>query len=253
MWCDWNSLVLKDHLPIQQIGFMENIELPPPRLDVVRETLVRSLKVSEECGETYAIVTYDLAIAKPALQVQAQESPIFDNIFICFGAFHICMAYFNVLGYIIESSGCTDVLCSAEVLAQGSVRSFIAGKHFNRCRRIHPLFALSLHILHFKQFLGRSGISEEYVALLNSFATNQSPQSLSTLLESPVICNLLEKYSDFCNQTRQGNHGTNARFWFIYIDLVHNYLVFYRACRMKVLDLYTFDLGLMCPLIFCDS
>ena len=72
---------------------------------------------SEECGETYAIVTYDLAIAKTALQVQAQESPIFDNIFICFGAFHICMAYFNVLGYIIESSGCTDVLCSAEVLA----------------------------------------------------------------------------------------------------------------------------------------
>ena len=132
---------------------------------------------SEECGETYAIVTYDLAIAKTALQVQAQESPIFDNIlFICFGAFHICMAYFNVLGYIIESSGCTDVLCSAEVLAQGSVRSFIAGKHFNRCRRIHPLFALSLQILHFKQFLRRSGISEEYVALLNSFATNQSPR-----------------------------------------------------------------------------
>lgn len=209
---------------------------------------------SEECGETYAIVTYDLAIAKPALQVQAQESPIFDNIlFICFGAFHICMAYFNVLGYIIESSGCTDVLCSAEVLAQGSVRGFIAGKHFNRCRRIHPLFALSLQILHFKQFLRRSGISEEYVALLNSFATNQSPQSLSTLLESPVICNLLEKYSDFCNQTRQGNHGTNAIFWFIYIDLVHNYLVFDRAFRMNDLDLYTFALGLMCPLLFCDS
>ena len=199
-------------------------------------------------------MTYDLAIAKTALQVQAQESPIFDNIlFICFGAFHICMAYFNVLGYIIESSGCTDVLCSAEVLAQGSVRGFIAGKHFNRCRRIHPLFALSLQILHFKQFLRRSGISEEYVALLNSFATNQSPQSLSTLLESPVICNLLEKYSDFCNQTRQGNHGTNARFWINYIDLVHNYLVFDRVCRMNDLDLYTFALGLMCPLLFCDS
>jgi len=102
MWRGWNSFVTVDPLPLQQVGYMENIELPPTRLDVVRETLVRSQKVASECGETYAIVTYDLAIAKPALQIQAQESPKFDNVFVCFGAFHISIAYFSALGHIIE-------------------------------------------------------------------------------------------------------------------------------------------------------
>ena len=74
------------------IGSLYYIELPPTRLDVVVETLLRSQKVASECGETYATVTYDLAIAKPALQIQAQESPRFDNVFVCLGAFHICMA-----------------------------------------------------------------------------------------------------------------------------------------------------------------
>ena len=62
------------------------------------ETLKVSQQVAEECGETYAIVTYDLGIAKPAMQIQQNETPIFDNVFICFGSFHICLAYLAVLG-----------------------------------------------------------------------------------------------------------------------------------------------------------
>jgi hypothetical protein len=52
-----------DPLPSQVIGYMENIELPTMRLDVVRETMSRSQKFASECGDKYAVVTYDLAIA----------------------------------------------------------------------------------------------------------------------------------------------------------------------------------------------
>ena len=38
-------------------------------------------------GEPYAIVHYDLAIAKPAPQIQAEESLMYDNVFVFFGAF----------------------------------------------------------------------------------------------------------------------------------------------------------------------
>ena len=93
----WNSLVTKDSLPLQQIDYKENIELPPVRLDDVRESLVRFQKFASECGETYAIVTYDLAIAKPPLHIKAQEYPIFDNVFVSFSVFNITMAYFRAL------------------------------------------------------------------------------------------------------------------------------------------------------------
>ena len=37
--------------------------------------------------------------------------------------------YFASLAYIVESSGGPEVFCISDVLASGSVRGFLAGKH----------------------------------------------------------------------------------------------------------------------------
>ena len=71
-WTGWNALVTEDTLPLQKVLYMENITLPPTQMNVVLETLKVSQKVAEECGQEYAFVTYDLAIAKPAMQIQAE-------------------------------------------------------------------------------------------------------------------------------------------------------------------------------------
>ena len=111
---------------------MDSISLPPTRLDVVAETLNVSQKVASECGEKFSIVHYDLAVAKPAMQIQAQESPRYDNVFICFGPFHIELAYLGALGYFLADSGGPHILTETEVLAPGSLNGFLLGKHFNR-------------------------------------------------------------------------------------------------------------------------
>ena len=54
----------------QRVGYMKHIKLPPTRYDVVRETLARSQAVAKECGQSQALVTYDLAIAKIAKKNQ---------------------------------------------------------------------------------------------------------------------------------------------------------------------------------------
>jgi hypothetical protein len=90
LWAAWNANYCFYSLPTQRIAYIANITLPPTRLDVVVETLQRSL-VAEECGLPCIPVTFDLAIAKPAQQIQAIETPKYDILFICFGAFHtIC-------------------------------------------------------------------------------------------------------------------------------------------------------------------
>ena len=76
MWAGWNSQIIEDTLPCQTISYMDSISLPPTRLDVVAETLKVSQKVEMECGQQFCIVHYDLAVAKPALQIQAQETPV---------------------------------------------------------------------------------------------------------------------------------------------------------------------------------
>lgn len=132
LWTGWNSLITVDVLPQQRVLYLENITLPPTRNDVVLETMKIAQEIAEECGEDYMLVHYDLAIARPALQIQAAEAPRFDNLFIAFGPFHISLAFFGALGYLIDSSGGPEVLTESGVLASGSLNGFLSGKHYNR-------------------------------------------------------------------------------------------------------------------------
>ena len=45
------------------------------------------------------------------------------------------------------------MLTESEVLASGSLNGFLTGEHFNCCKRLHPILALALEILHFLKFL----------------------------------------------------------------------------------------------------
>jgi len=83
--------------------------------------------VAKNCNQQQIIATYNLAIAKLAMQIQHTKKPEFDDddIFINLGAFHTQMAFFKVIGKYIDSSGLTEILVEAEVLAGGSMNSFL--------------------------------------------------------------------------------------------------------------------------------
>ena len=77
--CDWGCIVRTES------GEPEPL---PTHLDVMAETLNIAQRVAEECDEPFIVVDYDLAIAKPALQLQATESPKYNNIFIAVSHHH---------------------------------------------------------------------------------------------------------------------------------------------------------------------
>ena len=53
-WTGWNSLRITEANPKQVVCYMDHIQLPPTRLDVVMETLKRSQAVARECVEQYS-------------------------------------------------------------------------------------------------------------------------------------------------------------------------------------------------------
>ena len=83
----------------------------------MKETMRRSQVIAKECGEKYALVTYDLAVAKIAKQIQSTEAPLFENVFVMFGSFHTEMSFFGSIGRIIEDSDGPFVLTEAEIVA----------------------------------------------------------------------------------------------------------------------------------------
>ena len=95
MWAGWNTQQDPEPIKKQVVCYMQNIRLSPTREDVVKETLKRSQAVTNECGDKYAIVTYDLAVATIAKQIQIQNSPKIDDCFIQFGQFHTIIIFIN--------------------------------------------------------------------------------------------------------------------------------------------------------------
>lgn len=64
--------------------------------------MIQSKKIAQDLHQHYIQVTYDLAIAKIALQIQATEKPKFNNLFIHLGPFHIMMTYFKAIGKVLN-------------------------------------------------------------------------------------------------------------------------------------------------------
>lgn len=137
MWTGFTSKIRIDHSKRQIVDYLPQINSLPTSYSIVHETMIQALKIADECHQEHIIVTYYLAIAKMALQIQLTEKPKFDALFVNLGAFHIEIAYFKALGKYIDSSGIVDLLGQSETLAQGSTNGFIDGKHFNVNNCIH--------------------------------------------------------------------------------------------------------------------
>ena len=158
MWVGYNSLIYDDKSEKQKISYLTTINHSPTSTHVVFETMMQSLRVAEECEQLYMQVTYDLGIAKIAFQLQSTEKPKFDKLFIHIGPFHIMMAFFKAIGKFIDNCGITNIIVDSNMLATGLVNGFLTGKHFNRCKRLHPLVSLAIQILHFENFLKTENI-----------------------------------------------------------------------------------------------
>ncbi|XP_044590474.1 uncharacterized protein LOC123269040 [Cotesia glomerata] len=98
MWLGYNCTMSSDPSPIQNIEYLPPINSSPTSYAVVQETLITAKEIAEKCQQEQIIVTYDLAIAKMAMQIQESDKPKFNNIFINMGAFHMQMAFFKAIG-----------------------------------------------------------------------------------------------------------------------------------------------------------
>ena len=252
MWVGFNASIYSDHLPKQDVRYMPNLRQPITNLEVVRETLLITQKCANETGQKYGIVSYDLGAAKPALQIQVTEKPEFDNIFIMLGPFHIEMAFFKAIGKLLSNSGGPEMLTESEVLATGSLNGFLTGKHFNRCKRLHPILALALEMLHFSSFLNSYPHREETEALISNIQLTMG-EELQSALDSDVFKACTAAYEVFTQVTRTGGHGATAQFWRMYIDYIHEYHVLERAIRTNDIDLYTYSLTGLIGLFFATN
>lgn len=238
MWAGFNSAVTKDDSPQQLISYLTPINASPIAHPVVLETMEQCMKILKEINQPYMQVTYDLAIAKIAFQIKATEtSPKFSKLFIHLGSFHIMQSYFKVIGKFIDGCGLSTIMVESELLASGSVASFLDGKHFNRSKRLHPMMALGLQILHFRSFLEQEKIeiTDDIFQELQRLKSCQTP---IFFIHDEKLKELCANYAKFEEQTIHGDFGKTAQFYMVYVKLVHYYLTLSRSIRLGEFELF---------------
>ncbi|GFW80337.1 hypothetical protein TNCV_2944701 [Trichonephila clavipes] len=230
MWVGFNSRIYNNDRPQQLISYLTPINTSPTSTSIVLETMEQSKKIAEDLHQRCIQVTYDLAIAKVAFQIQATEKPKFDNLFIHLGPFHIMMAYFKAIGKVISDCGLTNVMVESSLLANGSVNGFLDGKHFNRCKRLHPLVALGLEVLNFKSFLQHDNttLTDDMIEEVKRL---QNCEISSFHIENEDLKELMNNYNIFKQRCLSGEHGKTSQFYLIYINLIHHYLDLSRSIR----------------------
>ena len=102
------------------------------QINEVSEILKQSQKVAEECNKYSISVTYDIATAKLAMPILAEEKPTYHNVFIHLGLFHITCAFFSMLGKYLAESGGPHILNETHVIEKGSLKSFLPGKSYKK-------------------------------------------------------------------------------------------------------------------------
>ena len=80
------------------------------------------------------LVPYNLAIAKSAEQLQREEAPTLDSLFIMFGAFHTQMIVFSAIRHMMEGSCGNCILSEVRFITAGSISKLVNGKVYSQCR-----------------------------------------------------------------------------------------------------------------------
>ena len=192
----------------------------PTSIPVVGETLKRSQKVAEECNKYSISVTYDLAVAKVGMQLQAEENLTYDHVFIHLGPFHVTCAFFSMLGKYLADSGGPHILNETHVIEKGSLKSFLSGKSYNRCKISRQLLGAAMEILHVQAFVDQYDGDRFKTVVSNELHTIHTEKNLHEHIIGEEFDEIFEQYS---KKTSGGVHGQTAQFWFGYIEVLHQY------------------------------
>ena len=95
------------------------------------------------------------------------------------------MAYFKALSKIISESGGPSLLQECQV----SIKSFLSGLSYNKCKRLHEILATAFEVMHFKTFLDLQEDKEEILEIVSNQITIKEDVSESYSREMNELLN----------------------------------------------------------------
>ena len=144
-------------------------------------------------------------------------------------------------------------MIESEIIASGSLKGVLSGKHYNRAMRVHKLLFEAMERLRLEAF-AKSLTTEEKSKLDWLDVILMEDSSLDKFLENCArnsVNEVKEMYDKFVNERSKVN--ALFAFWSKYIEMVQLLLLYIRATRTTDWSLHLSSLRSMIPWFFATD
>jgi hypothetical protein len=160
-WSAFNSLVTKENLNEQVVGFLPLIPHPVTDYTTVYTAMKNFQETLRQLDQSYLAISCDEGVYHIAREVKLLHPGEFSDLVICMGSFHMMKVVLNCLGKYLRGSGAEKVWTESMVFGINVVEAVLTGKNYARSLKGMLLLSESLERLRWCQFFKVHG-TEKY-------------------------------------------------------------------------------------------
>ena len=99
--------------------------------------------------------------------------------------------FFSMLGKYLAESGGSHILNETHVIEKGSLKSFLSGKSYNRCKRSHQLLEAAMEIFHVQAFVDQYDGDRFKTVVSNELHTIHTEKTFTNILQEKNLMKYL--------------------------------------------------------------
>ena len=208
------------------IGYLTLLPHSPTDPKVLKEEMVRLVKISHALGDRYTIITGDQLTYELSTAIRSKYQEDFANVILLLGGFHTAHNFIKALCKIMRDAGAEEILVKAGLFTDGTVKK-VFGEKSDYYQTLHALRILNEAMWRLFWIAFEQWVPDEYVevwrpkvesTLHDLFMGDADMDSRLAAISQCVIelSELREQLDEFkvtlkCNLT--------AQFWLTFLDM----------------------------------
>ena len=216
-----------------------------PNKPVVNDVMDRQTKIMEEKKMPFSFVVGDQPVYTLMMELKAENPEKYKNIIPFLGPFHTQCVMMSAIFKRYEGSEFEEVLIQAGVVAAGSVKQALTGKHFRRGLRCFRLFSEAL----ISKLLKDVNLSAETKKKLDMLRDTTQDQETRSAAHEALMGET--EISDLVNNIFNHVDGSDmADYWKDFLDMTDALMQSVHACHTVDFDEYVSSVRAMLPWIY---
>ena len=250
-WTEYNQIDNKNCSSETTIGHMPIILSEAHDYDTINIVIQRCMAVSSHFEQSYTIITVDQQLFCKMHNLISNIPEYQLKVIPRLGGLHISLNFLKIIGKHMSGCGLYDAWIDSNILGEVAAQKVLAGKDYSKGMRVHKITLQALWRIitpEFMEFLNKKdpNMAKSMNDSINKYeCEEESDIDLIILLKTEKWLHHLSQFTK-----EKSEKSANYTFWWNYMEMVSTLLMFTRAQRDGIWNLYISSFKKMIPFFF---